>query len=260
LVQTLTKTRNYATLAIVLIIAIMAVGANSGLVAADPCIAQLNYPVMPTSYAYSNLPVSVPISATCTTYYGTQLYATGNAYDVTANTGLGTVSTSLQSGDGGNTFNGQLNFNLPSSTQGHTVQFSVSIYNNQSGNQLTSTSETLQLGFGGGTPQVITTTVTQAYPYPYQNEYYPQNQQNPPPYQTPPYQYSQQPSQQHPYLNWNNSARAQYLNRIQDSSRLFDLVAIAAILAAVIIATAGLVMYGRRQQPVTWIPPPPPPR
>ena len=252
MVQTFTKTRNYALLAIVLIIAIMAVGANSSPVAADPCIAQLNYPVMPTSYSYSTLPVSVPISATCTTYYGTQLYATGNAYDITSNTGLGTVSSALQSADG-NTFNGQLNFNLPSSTQGHTVQFSVSIYNNQYGNQITSTSETLQLGFGGGTPQVITTTVTQAYPYPAQNEYYPQNQ----PYPTPPasYPYSQ-PS--HPYQN--NSARVQYFSRNQQSSRLFDFVAIAAILAAVIIATAGLVVYGRRQQPVAWIPPPPPPR
>jgi len=258
MVQTFTKTRNYATLAIVLFIAIMAVGANSSLVAADPCIAQLNYPVMPTSYSYSNLPVSVPISATCTTYYGTQLYATGNAYDVTANTGLGTVSTALQSNDGGNTFNGQLTFNVPSSTQGHTIQFSVSIYNGQNGNQITSTSETLQLGFGGGSPQVITTTVTQAYPYPYQNEYYPQNQS---PYPNPAssYPYPQQQSS-HPNRNWNDSTRAQYLNRIQDSSRLFELVAIAAILAAVIIATAGLVVYGRRQQPVAWIPPPPPPR
>jgi len=256
MVQTFTKTRNYATLAIVLIIAIMAVGANSSPVAADQCVAQLNYPVMPTSYSYANIPIVVPMSATCSTYYGSQLYATGNAYDATSNTGLGSVSTVLQSTDGGSTFNGQLSFNLPPSTQGHAIQFSVSIYNGQYGNQITSTSETIQIGTG--TQQVITTTVTQAYPYPYQNENYPQSQ---PPYVYPAssYPYSQQqPS--HPYGSWNDSVRAQYLNRMQESSRLFDLVAIAAILAAVIIATAGLVVYGRRQQPVTWIPPPPPPR
>ena len=254
MVQTLAKTRNYATLAIVLIIAIMAVGANSSPVAADQCVAQLSYPVMPTSYSYSNIPMVVPMSATCSTIYGSQLYATGNAYDATTNTGLGSVSTVLQSTDGGSTFNGQLSFNLPPSTQGHAVQFSVSIYNGQYGNQITSTSETIQVGTG--TQQVITTTVTQAYPY--QNEYYPQNQQ---PYMYPAssYPYSQQqPSR--PYGSWNDSVRAQYLNRAQESSRLFDLVAIAAILAAVIIATAGLVVYGRRQQPVAWIPPPPPPR
>ncbi|MGD0423751.1 MAG: hypothetical protein ABSA92_09880, partial [Candidatus Bathyarchaeia archaeon] len=81
MVQTFAKSRNYAILGIVLIIAIIAVGANSNLVSADPCVAQLNYPVMPTGYSYSNIQVVVPMSATCSTYYGSQLYATGNAYD-----------------------------------------------------------------------------------------------------------------------------------------------------------------------------------
>jgi len=229
--------------------AIIAIGVNSSPVAADPCLAQLNYPVMSTVYSYSNVPLVVPVSATCTTYYGSQLYATGNAYDATSNTGLGSVSTVLQSVDGGSTFTGQLGFNLPPTTQGHTVQLSVSIYNGQYGNLITATSETIQVGTG--TQQVTTTTVTQAYPY--QNQYLPQNQNL---YSTPSFQHvSRQPSRQ--YRN-----QVQYQTRNQYSSSLFGYVAIVAILAAVIIATAGLVAYGRKQQspPVTWIPPPPPPR
>ena len=264
MVQTFTKTRNYAILAIVLIVAIMAIGVNSSLVSADACTAQLNYPVMPTGYTYSNVPIAVPIMTTCTTNYGSQLYATGNAYDSTSNSGLGSVSTVLQSVNGGTTFNGQLNFNLPPSTQGHTVQLSVSI-NDQNGNQITATGETIQVGTGPQQQQVTTTTVTQADPY--QNAYLPQNQYPyPTAYPAPSNQpYSIQPLSQ-PYGNPNNSVYARpvyaqyqtYRNR----SLLLDYIAIAAILAAVIIATAGLVVYGRRRQPVpvTWIPPPPPPR
>ena len=258
MVQTFAKTRNCAILGIVLLVAILAVGLNSTQVSADPCLAQLNYPIMPAMYSNSNVPIVVPMSATCTTYYGSQLYATGNAYDATSNAGLGSVSTVLQSVNSGTTFNGQLGFNLPPSTQGHTVQISVSIYNGQYGNLITATSETIQVG--SGVQQVSTTTVTQAYPYPYQNQYatqYPTQYpyQNPYPSQAPSYQQSsQQPSRQ--YRN-----QSQYQTRNQNSSSLFGFVAIVAILAAVIIATAGLVVYGRRQQPpVTWIPPPPPPR
>ena len=246
--KTLAKTRNYVVLTVVLIIAIIAVGGISRPVAADPCLAQLSYPVMPTGYSYSSVPIVVPVSATCTTYYGSQLYATGNAYDVTSNAGLGSVSTVLQSVNGGNTFNGQLSFNLPSSTQGDTVQLAVSIYNGQYGNLITATSETIQIGFGN--QQIITTTtVTQAYQNLYQNQYLPQNQ-----YPSP----NMAPSYQHP--SHENRNQSQYQFRNQYSSNLFGFVAIVAILAAVIIATAGLVAYGRRQQPVTWIPPPPPPR
>jgi len=201
---------------------------------------------MPTGYSYSNIPIAVPLTATCTTNYGSQLYATGNAYDTTSSTTLGSVSTVLQSADGGNTFNGQLNFNLPASTQGHTVQVSVSI-NDQSGNQITATGETIQVGTGPQQQQVVTTTVTQADP-PYQNQYLPVSQ-SPYPYPAPVSQpYSSQPLS-HPYVQYQA-----YRNR----SLLLDYIAITAILAAVIIATAGLVAYGRRQPtPITWIPPPP---
>ena len=259
MVQTFTKTRNYAILAIVLIVAIMAIGVNSSLVSADACTAQLNYPVMPTGYTYSNVPIAVPIMTTCTTNYGSQLYATGNAYDSTSNSGLGSVSTVLQSVNGGTTFNGQLNFNLPPSTQGHTVQLSVSI-NDQNGNQITATGETIQVGTGPQQQQVTTTTVTQADPY--QNAYLPQNQYPyPTAYPAPSNQPYSSPQGSYQYRNQNSPVRVQY-QTYRYRSLLLDYIAITVILAAVIITTAGLVVYGRRRQPVpvTWIPPPPPPR
>jgi hypothetical protein len=264
LVQTHAKTRNLTLLGVVLIIAIIAVGANSNLVSAQaaPCTAVLSYPVMPTTYSYSNVPITVPMSATCTTNFGNQLYATGNAYDATSNVALGTVNSVLQSTDGGTTFNGQLGFNLPPATQGDTVTISVSLYSNKYGALVSSTSETFQAVTGNQqVQQVVTTTVTQAYQYPYQ-----------PPVSTP---YSYQPSypnqtsypDQTPYPAPSfQQPSQQYQYRHQNRSNLLGLIAIAAILAAVVIATAGLVVCGRRrQQPpsIAWVPvypPPPPPR
>jgi hypothetical protein len=258
LVQTYAKTRNFAILGIVLILAIIAVGANSNpvLAQAQPCTAVLSYPVMPTTYSYSNVPIVVPMSATCTTTFGNTIYASGNAYDATSNVGLGTVNSVLQSTDGGTTFNGQLGFNLPPTTQGHTVTISVSLYSSQYGDLISATSETFQAVTGDQqiqqVQQVVTTTVTQAYPYqtPPPTQYtYPTSY----PYQTPSVQ---QPLQQQPYRH-----QSQY-QTLNHNNSLLDYVAIAAILGAVIIATAGLVVYGRRrQQPpsVTWVPAPPPP-
>lgn len=239
------KTRNYAIMLLALTITIIAVGVNSSLVSADPCLGQLSYPIMPAVYSYSNVPIVVPVSATCTTYYRSQLYATGNAYDATSNAGLGSVSTVLQSVNGGTTFNGQLGFNLPPSTQGHMVQISVSIYNGQYGNLITATSETIQVGTGS--QQVTTTTVTQAYSYPYPNQYpYPY----PTTYPAPSNQYVY-PSQAHPYR-----AQSQIQAQSFNTGALFGYIAIVAILAAVVIATAGLVLYGRRQP--NWVPMQPP--
>jgi len=186
------------------------------------------------------------MSATCTTTFGNQLYATGNAYDATANVALGSVNSVLQSPDGGTTFNGQLGFNLPPTTQGHTVTISVSLYSSQYGDLVTSTSETFQAVVGN--QQIATTTVTQAYPYPYQPPV-----STPYPIQTPPVQ---QPLQQHPYRS---QLQYQTLNR---NNSLLAYVAIAAILVVVVVATAGLVVYSRRQHPppLTWVPVPPPPR
>jgi len=258
LVKAYAKARNLAILGIVLIIAITALGANSNPVSAQaqPCTAVLSYPVMPTTYSYSNVPIVVPMSATCSTTFGNTLYASGNAYDATSNVGLGTVSSVLQSTDGGITFNGQLGFNLPPTTQGHTVTISVSLYSSQYGDLIGATSETFQAVIGNQqiqqVEQVVTATVTQAYPYqsPSPTQYtYPTSY----PYPTPSFQ---QPLQQHPYRH---QSQFQTLNR---NNSLLGYIAISAILAAVVIATVGVVMYGRRrQQPpsVTWVPAPPPP-
>src|SRR5208337_4660962 len=131
---------------------------------------------------------------------------------------------------------GQLGFNLPPTTQGHTVTISVSLYSSQYGSLIGATSETFQAVVGN--QQVVTTTVTQPYqsppttPYSYQPTY---------PNQAPS---TQQPSQQRPYTH-----PSQYQTPNRNNPSLLGYVAIAAILAAVVIATAGLIVYARRQQP-----------
>jgi hypothetical protein len=127
--QTYTKTRKFALLGIVLIVAILAFGANSNAVLAQPCTAQLGYPVTAAPQYYgSNVQVTVAVSATCSIYTN-QLYAVGTAY-TGYNSEVGTANTVL-SAVYGNSFSGQLQFSLPVSAQ--TVQFSVSIYNAQNG-------------------------------------------------------------------------------------------------------------------------------
>ena len=247
----------------VYVIALLAISAtmlilstNSTFVFADPCTATLSYPVIPVQYSNSNVPIVVPISASCTTYYGSQLYATGSAYDTTSNTGLGSASTILSSVNGGTEFNGQLGFNLPPTSPSDSVQISVSIYSSQYGNPITATSETVQLGAEVQQAQQITTTTTvtenqnQAYsPYP---TAYPSPQQ---PNQSQNYQFQPQ-YQNHHQTHYFSQVLAQKSN----NTNLFDYIVIIAIIATVIIATAGLVLVARRQQP-TWYPTmPPPPR
>jgi hypothetical protein len=210
------------------------IGASNSLVFADPCTATLSYPIMPVVYSNSNVPIVVPLSATCTTYYANQLYATGSAYDATANVGLGSTSTLLMSVNGGTEFNGQLGFNLPPTTQGHSIQISVSIYSSQYGNLITATSETVEVG--QEVQQTATTTVTEGqYPYAYPYAY---------PSPTPsPSLYQPSPSQFH------HQSHHQFLSVTQttNSTTLFDYAVIIAILATVIIATTGLVLVARRQ-------------
>jgi hypothetical protein len=214
-------------------------------VAADPCVATLNYPTIPTVYGNSNVPIVVPMSATCTNYYGSQLYATGNAYDATSNVALGSVSTTLTSVDGGTTFTGQLGFELPPTTQGHTVQISASIYNSQYGNMITATSETLQVG--AETQQYVTTTVTQTpYSYPYQTPY----QSSYPISSTYPSQTS--PQSQHHVA----ASQYHYESRYSNNDSLLAYAAIFTILATVIIATGALLVYARRQPIYAQMPPP----
>jgi hypothetical protein len=255
------KTRVYVIVLLAISATLLIVSSGSTFVLADPCTATLSYPLIPAQYGNSNVPIVVPILASCTTSYGGQLYATGSAYDVTSNTGLGSASTVLSSVSGATEFNGQLGFNVPPTSPGDSVQISVSIYSSQYGSLITETSETVQLGTG--VQQTTTTTVTvgqypyaipspTAYPSPYQpnqSQYY----GNQPPYQ---YQY-QQGNQGHHWYYF-----SQGYPYGSNNQNLFEWVAIVAILAAVIIATTGLVLIARRQQPPqpAWYPVPPPNR
>ena len=257
MVHTNTKFRKFAlpdTVLVIAITAIIAIGANSTTVAAQtqPCTTILSYPVMPATYSFSNVPIVVPMSATCTTAFGNTIYVSGNAYDATSNIGLGIVNSVLQSNDGGITFNGQLGFNLPPTTQGHTVTISASLYANQYGSLISSTSETFQAVTGS--QQVATTTVLQPYPVPIQSAS-PAPYQSPYPTQSPSIQGQLRPR---PYRNL-----SQYQTVNQNSS-LLGYIAIVAILAAVVIAAVGLIAFERHRQQhpsVTWVPaPPPPPR
>ena len=246
--------------------------AVNSFVYAQPCTATLSNPVIPTQSGNANVPFVIPIAASCTTYYS-QLYATGNAYDATSNIGLGTANAVLSPVNGGPQFNGLLGFGLQPTSPSDAVQISVSIYDNQGGNLITQTSETVQIGVGTLQPiqqpiqpplqQITTTTVTVGqYPYAnpapsaYQSPYQPNQSQY---YDNQPqYQYQQGSQGHHSYYF------SQGFPYRSNNQYLFDLVAIIAILAAVIIATTGLVLAARRRQPTqpVWYPahPPPPPR
>jgi hypothetical protein len=237
------KTRMYVTIMLALAIAIVTAGIGTRPVSAQPqsCTAQLNYPVMPTAYANSNVPIVVPLSVTCSTYYGNELYATGNLYDATSGISLGSVNVVLLSVGGGTVFDGQLGFTLPPSSQGDTAQVTAYIYSSQYGNVITTTSITFPVSGPVQPVQEVTTTVTEntnMYPYPYA------------------YQYPPSTVQPSPQLHRHRLNQTQYLVQSSNNTSILVYVAIAAILAAVIIATAGLVVYGRRQP--YWAPMPPP--
>jgi hypothetical protein len=231
---------------------------------AQPCTATLSNPVIPTQYGDSNVPFVIPVTASCTTYYG-QLYVTGSAYDATSNVGLGTATAVLSPVDGGTQFNGQLGFSLLPTSPSDSVQISVSIYDRQGGNLIAQTSETVQVGAGTQQPlqQITTTTVTVGqYPYAipspteYQSPYQPNQSQY----------YENQPQYQYQYQEGNQGHPLYYSSQgfPHRSNSLYDWVVIIAIIASVIIATTGLVLIARRQQPrqPVWYaaPPPPPPR
>jgi len=258
-----TRVRVIALLAVSATMLILA--ASNSFVYAQPCTATLSQPVIPTQYGSSNVPFVIPVSASCTTYYN-QLYATGNAYDATTNTGLGTASSVLSPVNGGPQFNGQLSFSVLPTSPTDAVQVSVSLYDSQGGNLITQTSETVQVGTGTYQPiqQVTTTTVTvgqypAANPAPtdYQPSYYqPSYQPNQPQY------YQNQPQYQSQSHHWNPSNYfSQTFGYRSNNGDLFDWAVIIAIIAAVIIATTGLVLIARKQNPPqpVWYPVPPPP-
>jgi len=177
---------------------------------ADPCALQMGYPIMPTYYVNSATQVVIPLSTSCSTQFGNQIFAAGTAFDLTTNTNVASANTILTSVNGGYTFNGQLAFNLPPSTQGHWVQVSITIFSNQNGNELTSNGEAFQVN--SGTPLVVTTTLTE-----------------------------QVPTQFAPPLSSEGTGHPRYI--------ILGYVAIAAILATVIIVTVALVVYSRRPTP-----------
>src|SRR5208282_2576990 len=141
-----TKTRNYALLLLVLTAAVVAVGASSSLVAADACTANLSTVTTTAPNSGSYIGIQVPVSANCasTTTANGSLYAVGDAYDTTTSTDLGSVNTALTPVNAANIYNGELSFSIPSTAQGDTLQISVSIYNSQYGQLLTTTAETIQ--------------------------------------------------------------------------------------------------------------------
>ena len=260
------KTRVYVIALLVVSATMLILSTNGTFVSAQPCTATLSYPITPVEYNNENVQMAIPISASCSTNYGNQLYATGSAYDATSNTSLGTASTVLSSVNGGSEFNGQMTFNLLPASPSDSIQISVTIYNSQGGSPITATGETVQLGNGvqqSGTEQTVTTTVTEgqypaynpyptAYPSPYQpnqSQYYP--------YQS---QYYPYPSQYQPQFQGVQVSQTHYWSQFMVGNRynrqLFDYIVIIAILGAVIIATTGLVLIARRQP--RWVQPPQP--
>jgi len=152
------KMRNFAfTVTVMLFMTAAIATSNSQVFAQSPCVAQVNYPVISADYS-PNIGMTVPVTATCS--YNGQLFAVGDAYDTTTNTDLGSANTGLSS-TGGGSFNGQLNFYLPTTVQGHTIQISVSIYNTAFGNN--------------SSPPLATTsqsvTIDSSYNQDYQNTY-----------------------------------------------------------------------------------------
>ena len=144
-------------LAFILVAAVVITGSSSP-VSADSCQAQLTYSIT-TAYTYnSNVGLIVPVSAGCS-FNGGQLYAVGDAYDMSTNIDLGTAKTLLTSNYGVNAYTGQLVFNLSPIVLGHSVQISVSIYGGdqyQYRSLLTTASETVQINSNN------------RYQYPYQ--------------------------------------------------------------------------------------------
>jgi hypothetical protein len=125
--------------------AAVAISVNSSPVLADSCSAQIGYSPPTSSYYSGNMVLVVPVVAKCSITHS-QLYATGDLYDTSTNTDLGSSGTILNSPYGGNTYGGQIGFMLSPSVQGHTLRITVSIYSDQQyTTQLTTVARTAQI-------------------------------------------------------------------------------------------------------------------
>jgi hypothetical protein len=122
------RTRYCGIVLLSFILVAVALNGGSSSVSAESCAVQLGYSNLSTTqyYYYSNIAITVPVSATCS-FVGIQLYAVGNAYDTSSNRNLASASTALTTATG-NTFTGQLVFNLSPSIVGHQLQVTVLIY------------------------------------------------------------------------------------------------------------------------------------
>jgi hypothetical protein len=130
------KTCFHALLVVMLTAGVVAMATDSSLaLAQQPCQVQLgspNFSMQQYYYYGGNFQLTLPVSASCSFYAG-QLYATASAYDTTYGANVGIAQAVLSSTYGGYGYIGQLTFTMPTSLQGHLVQFDVSIYGNQNG-------------------------------------------------------------------------------------------------------------------------------
>jgi len=130
------RTCVYALLVVTLAAGVVAIATeNDFALAQQPCQVQLGSPNLSTQQYYfygGNFQLTLPVSASCSFYAG-QLYATASAYDTTYGTNVGIAQTVLSSTYGGYGYIGQLTFTMPTSVQGHLVQFYVSVYGSQNG-------------------------------------------------------------------------------------------------------------------------------
>jgi len=188
------KICSYTLLIAILTAGVVAMATNNTLVLAQPCQAQLGPPNVSTPQFYyygDNFQVSVPVSASCS-FYGGQMYATGTAYDTSYNANVGTANTALNPTYGGYGYTGELTFTLPTSSQSHSVLFSVSIYSTQygyyagyyGGSLLAQTSATFVVGpsYYQGYPTYPSYSYYPSYPsypnYPWNGNYYGSNYYN----------------------------------------------------------------------------------
>jgi len=124
------KLYNPWIVSLTIIMVLVAVAANTSLVSADGCVAQLSAPSTMIQYSYdSKIMVQVPVSLSCP-FIGDQVYAVGNAIDTFPfqNVDRGSANTRLSFTYGSNVYVGNLQFNLSPVVQGHTLMISVRIY------------------------------------------------------------------------------------------------------------------------------------
>ena len=112
---------------------------------ADSCSARIGYSPPNSSFYSGNMVVVIPVVAKCT-FTSSQLYAMGDLYDTSTNTGMGQSKIILTALYGGTSYGGQIEFILSPKVQGHTIRITVSIYRDQQyASQITTVAQTVQV-------------------------------------------------------------------------------------------------------------------